>query len=110
MAKPEEKEMNKMKRLARYLKGNGRLVTKYAWQGEESQILSYSDSDWAGCRVTGKSTSGGVIMVGDHFIKGWSRTQNHVTTSSAEAELIAMVKCTSESLGIKSMAADWVTN
>ena len=46
-------------------------------------------------------------MVGDHFIKGWSRTQNHVTTSSAEAELIALVKCTSESLGIKSMAQDW---
>ena len=46
-------------------------------------------------------------MVGDHFIKGWSRTQNHVTTSSAEAELIALVKCTSESLGIKSMALDW---
>ena len=82
-------------------------MTKYAWQGAESQILAYSDSDWAGCRQTGKSTSGGVIMIGDHFIKGWSRTQNHVTTSSAEAELIALVKCTSESLGIKSMAQDW---
>ena len=46
-------------------------------------------------------------MIGDHFIKGWSRTQNHVTTSSAEAELIALVKCTAESLGIKSMAQDW---
>ena len=46
-------------------------------------------------------------MVGDHFIKGWSWTQNHVTTSSAEAELIALVKCTAESLGIKSMASDW---
>ena len=45
-------------------------------------------------------------MIGDHFIKGWSRTQNHVTTNSAEAELIALVKCTSESLGIKSMAKD----
>ena len=46
-------------------------------------------------------------MVGNHFIKGWSRTQNHVTTSSAEAELIALVKCTSEALGVKSMAQDW---
>ena len=72
--------------------------------------MAYSDSDWAGCRQTGKSTSGGVIMIGDHFIKGWSRTQNHVTTSSAEAELIALVKCTAESLGIKSMAQDWGQN
>ena len=46
-------------------------------------------------------------MIGDHFIKGWPRTQNHVTTSSAEAEIIALVKCTAESLGIKSMAQDW---
>ena len=69
--------------------------------------MAYSDSDWAGCRQTGKSTSGGVIMIGDHFIKGWSRTQNHVTTGSAEAELIALVKCTAESLGVKSMAHDW---
>ena len=46
-------------------------------------------------------------MVGDPFIKGWSRTQSHVTTSSAEAELIAFVKCNAESLGIKSMAKDW---
>ena len=27
-------------------------------------------------------------MIGGHFIKGWARTQNHVTVSSAEAELV----------------------
>ena len=46
-------------------------------------------------------------MIGSHFIKGWARTQNHVTTSSAEAELIALVKCTSELLGVRAMAGDW---
>ena len=46
-------------------------------------------------------------MIGSHLIKAWSRTQNHVTLSSAEAELYAMVKCTAELLGIKSMMADW---
>mgnify|MGYP007045316728 CR=1 FL=1 len=76
----------KMKRLGRDLLGNARLTTRYEWQGEESEITGYSDSDWAGCTVTGKSTSGGVIMIGSHFVKGWSRTQNHVTMSSAEAE------------------------
>ena len=65
-----------------------------------------SDSDWAGCRVTGKSTSGGALMIGGHFLKGWSRTQNHVTMSSAEAELIALVKCSAELLGVRSMLRD----
>ena len=69
--------------------------------------MGYSDSDWAGCRVTGKSTSGGVVMAGSHFLKGWSRTQNHVTLSSAEAELIALVKCTQECMGVQSMFRDW---
>ena len=80
---------------------------KYDWQGHEREVTGYSDSDWAGCRVTGKSTSGGVLMIGGHFLKGWARTQNHVTMSSAEAELIALVKCTAELLGIRSMMKDW---
>ena len=46
-------------------------------------------------------------MVGGHFIKGWSRTQNHIMLSSAEAELIALVKCSSELLGGRSMLRDF---
>ena len=46
-------------------------------------------------------------MIGSHFIKGWSRTQNHVTLSSAEAELIAMGKCTAECMGVRAMMRDW---
>ena len=46
-------------------------------------------------------------MIGGHFLKGWARTQNHVTMSSAEAELIALVKCTAELLGVRSMMRDW---
>ena len=46
-------------------------------------------------------------MIGGHFIKGWSRTQNHVTLSSAEAELIALVKCSAELLGIRSAMSDF---
>ena len=46
-------------------------------------------------------------MIGSHLIKAWSRTQNNVTLSSAEAELYAMVKCTAELIGIKSMMHDW---
>merc|ERR1711965_1178760 len=67
MANPGEREWAKLKRLARYLSGCGRLVTKYAWQGVEEKIMAYSDSDWAGCRQTRKSPSGGVIMICDHF-------------------------------------------
>ena len=49
-------------------------------------------------------------MIGSHFFNGWSRTQNHVTMSSAEAELIALVKCTAELLGMRSLMRDWGTD
>merc|ERR1712078_958786 len=106
MAKPTQKYWNKLKRLGRYLIGHGRAVMRYDWQGHEHEVTGYSESGWAGCRVTGKSTSGGAIMIGGHFIKGWARTQNHVTLSSAEAELLALVKCSAELMGIRSMLKD----
>ena len=106
MANPTVGAWKEIKRLGRYLQGSARIAVKYPWQGEEQEIIGYRDSDWAGCRKTGKSTSGGALMVGSHLIKAWSRTQNHITLSSAEAELYAMVKCTAELLGIKSMMTD----
>ena len=98
MAVPTRGHWLKLKRLGRYLLENGRTVIRYDWQGHEHEVTGYSDSDWAGCRKTGRSTSGGALMIGGHFIKGWSRTQNHVTISSAEAELFALVKCAAELL------------
>ena len=99
--------MDKLKRLGRPPKGNARVAVKYPWQGEEQEIIGYNDSDWAGCRATRKSTCGGALMIGQHLIKARSRTQNRVTLSSAEAELFAMVKCTTEMLGVKSLMKDW---
>ena len=45
-------------------------------------------------------------MIGGHWIKGYSPTQQAVTLSSAEAELVATVKMTSEILGVLSMMRD----
>ena len=45
--------------------------------------------------------------MGDHLVKSWSRTQDSVTLSSAEAELVALSKLAMEILGIRSMAAEW---
>ena len=70
--------------------------------------MGYNESDWAGCRTTGKSTSGGLVMVGRHLIKSWSRTQDSVTLSSAEAELVALGKLAMETLGIRSMCREWL--
>ena len=46
-------------------------------------------------------------MRGAHPIKFWSRTQGAVALSSAEAELIAMVKATSEGMGMVAIMAEY---
>ena len=67
----------------------------------------FSDSDWAGDRKTGKSTSGGLVRRGRHLINAWSRTQDSITLSSAEAELVALGKLAIEALGVRSMCEEW---
>jgi len=62
MATPKESSMVKMKRLARYLLRCPRQVLVFRPCLEENpEMLVYSDSDWAGCLRTRKSTSGGVL-------------------------------------------------
>ena len=46
------------------------------------------------------------MLRGSHFVKAWSKTQQCVTLSSAEAELVAMNKASSELLGIIAMLVD----
>ena len=107
MAKPVEGDWQKLARIGRYLKGAPRCVLQYRWQQAGGPPVGYSDSDWAGDRVAGKSTSGGIIMIGSHLIKSWSRTQDAVTLSSAEAELVALGKLAMETLGIRTMCREW---
>ena len=57
-----------LKRLGRYLRGP-RVVSLFRYQARGRVIDGCSDSDWAGCRRTARSTSGGVIMLGSHFLK-----------------------------------------
>ena len=71
------------------------------------EVSGYSDSNWAGCRRTAKSTSGGVLVRGGHCLKSWSSTQKNITLSSGEAELVAAVKMSTELIGITQLAHDW---
>ena len=87
-------------------------MAKYEWQEDEEgagrrEVTVYSDSDFAGCRRTARSTSGGVALVGKHFIKGWSSTQKTVALSSGEAELTALVKASCEALGLVQLLESW---
>ena len=106
MATPTEGNWLLMKRMARYLKGCPRLVQMFRWQDPSFDLSTYTDSDWAGDKISRKSTSGGIAFRGTHCIKSWSSNQTIIALSSAEAELYALLKGACQTLGLKSMAAD----
>ena len=106
MSKPTTGSLRRLRRIGCYLKSNKRLVWNFMMQDEQDTIDVYSDSDWAGCRRSRKSTSGGTIMCGSHCLKTWSKTQAVVAKSSGEAELYAVVRGATEALGMATLAKD----
>jgi hypothetical protein len=107
MCNPTRGDLKKLRRLTRYLITVPRVVMRYDWQEDGYRMLGHTDSDFAGCRATAKSTSGGVISMGTHYLKSWSSTQKTIALSSGEAELTAVVKCSCECIGMVQLAADW---
>ena len=74
MSKPTRGDMQRTKRMARYMNGKPRLIMQYQWQPIQTVMTTLNDADWASCRDTRKSTIGGgsklvsiVLRVGVRF-------------------------------------------
>ena len=106
-AVPNARSSEKLKRVGRYCITAPRMVYMYDWQACTDNVLDvYVDTDVAGCVVTRRSTSGGVIMNGGHCLKYYSTTQSTIALSSRKAELHGISKGFSHALGIQALARD----
>jgi hypothetical protein len=106
MAKPRMIDWQLLKRLARYLVTAPRCVCHFSWQYPQDVVDIFVDADWAGCKKTSRSTSGGAVMMGWHTIKTFSSTQATIALSSGESELYALTKGASQALGFIALARD----
>ena len=80
MAIPTASSWIRLKRLARYLLEFPRLVWNFSDRRTDASVIRvFSDSDWAGCRRTRKSTSGGVLTFRGVAVKHWSSTQASIS-------------------------------
>ena len=106
MSKPSRKSWEMLKRIGRYLKGRPRLIWRFDWQSSQEVLDAHSDANWAGCKRSRKSSSGGTIAFGNHLIKAYSKTQAIIAKSSGESELYGVIRASTESLGISTLLED----
>jgi hypothetical protein len=107
MAKPTVKGWIKARRLARYTLLAEEVEVGFGSEGVNEEVVRvFTDSDWAGCQSTRKSTSGGVMCFGGGVVKSWSSTQASVALSVGEAEFYAGVKGGAEGIGMCNLLRD----
>ena len=68
------------------------------------ELAAFTDSDWAGCKESQKSSNASFLMLGGHTFKAYTRKV--IAKSSAEAELYAAALGASEAKGVHSMMRD----
>jgi hypothetical protein len=70
-------------------------------------LHGFSDADFAGCRLDGKSTSGTCQFLGSSLVSWSSRKQSSVAQSTTEAEYVAATSCSSQLLWITYTMSDF---
>ncbi|KAI3687113.1 hypothetical protein L1987_80804 [Smallanthus sonchifolius] len=71
---------------------------------------AYTDSDYGGCNLDRKSTSGGCQFLGDRLVSWQCKKQSTVSVSTCEAEYIAAASGCSQILWIQQQLRDYGLN
>nr|GEX99450.1 hypothetical protein [Tanacetum cinerariifolium] len=88
-AKPTEKHLKEVKRIFHYLRGT---VNTGLWYTKDSgfELTGFSDADYAGCKDTFRSTSGGAQFLGEKMVSWFSKKQDCTALSTAKAEYVSL--------------------
>ena len=95
MSSPTNVHQQAAYRVLRYLKGTPGSGLFFP-ATNTLQLRAFSDSDWAGCPDSRKSTTGFLIYFGSSLISWQSKKQSTVSRSSSEAEYRALASTTCE--------------
>ena len=89
------------KKVMRYLQGTKDYMLMYR-HTDNLDVIGYSDSDFAGCVDSRKSTSGYIFMMAGGAISWRSAKQTLTATSTMEAEFVSCFEATSHGVWLKS--------
>ena len=105
LEKPLQEHWLAVKRLLRYVSGTR---THGILLGTEKNfdLVGFSDSDWAGCHESRKSTSGFVFTLAGGAISWKSKKQSVIALSTCEAEYVAASLACKEAIWLSRLHAD----
>ncbi|RVW52982.1 putative mitochondrial protein [Vitis vinifera] len=89
-------------RILRYIKSTPGQGVLYENRGH-TQVVGYTDADWAGSPTDRRSTSRYCVFIGGNLISWKSKKQDLVARSSVEAEYRAMALATCELIWLKNL-------
>ncbi|CAL1373961.1 unnamed protein product [Linum trigynum] len=88
------------KKVLRYLQGTKDHMLTFR-RSDHLEVIGYSDSDYAGCVDTRKSTFGYLFLLAGGAISWKSAKQSVIATSTMEAEFIACYEATNHGLWLR---------
>ncbi|GKE85649.1 uncharacterized mitochondrial protein-like protein, partial [Tanacetum coccineum] len=97
---PKTSHLLAIKRIFRYLKGKATLGLWYS-RDFPFELVTYTNSDYAGATQDRKSTTGGCQFLGNRLISWRCKKQTVVATSTTEAEYVAAASCCGQVLWIQ---------
>ncbi|CAG7825277.1 unnamed protein product, partial [Allacma fusca] len=98
----DETHWKAAKNVLRYLKGTLDMGITYS-TGGNMRLVGYTDSDYAGDKLSRKSTTGTAIFLNDGIVSWTSQKQPCVALSSTEAEYIALASGAREAVWLRSL-------
>ncbi|CAM8929100.1 unnamed protein product [Rhodiola kirilowii] len=105
-AYPKESHLLQVKRVIKYVCGTAYFGIWYT-KDTNPFLVGYCDADWAGNTEDRKSTSGGCFFLGNNLVSWFSKMQNSISLSTAEAEYIAAGSCCTQLLWMKQMMSEY---
>ncbi|GJZ93722.1 hypothetical protein Tco_0665925 [Tanacetum coccineum] len=72
-----------------------------------NSTFSMTDADYAGCKDTFKSTSGGAQFLGEKLVSWSSKKQDCTALSTAEAEYVSLSVCCAQVLWMRTQLTDY---
>ncbi|GJV25470.1 hypothetical protein Tco_1378165 [Tanacetum coccineum] len=104
--KPTEKHLKEVKRIFHYLWGT---INTGLWYTKDSgfELTGFSDADYAGCKDTFKSTSGGAQFLDEKLVSWSSKKQYCTALSTTEAEHVSLSACYAQVLWMRTQLTDY---